>query len=106
MEDGASLAFFDAPEEPFEFKNQEDYDLHIALTIPADDLQPMLDKGKALGVESRGISEHGFVRSIYFRDPNGYVIELCSPPDASDGEVFNRSDAHNKVEAWQRSKSA
>ena len=108
MDDGSCLAFFDAPEEPFEFKNQKDYDLHIALTIPANDLQPMLDKGKALGIESRGISDHGFVRSIYFRDPNGYVIELCSPPDASHVEIFDRSDseAHNKVEAWQRSKPA
>ncbi len=106
MDDGSCLAFFDAPAEPFEFKDQEDYDLHIALTIHDDELQPMLDKGEAQGIESRGISEHGFVRSIYFRDPNGYVIELCSPPDSPDEEFFDPSDARNKVEAWQRSKSA
>ena len=38
----------------------------------------MLAKGKSWGIETRGISEHGFVRSIYFRDPNGYVIELTA----------------------------
>ena len=105
MDDGSCLAFFDAPDEPFEFKDQEDYDLHIALTVPEGDLQPMLDKGTAHGIESRGISEHGFVRSIYFRDPNGYVIELCAPPESPDSEFFNPTDAHNKVEQWQRSKS-
>ena len=63
---------------PFEFKAQHDYDLHIALEVPYEMLQPMLDKGKKAGIESRGISDHGFIHSIYFRDPNGYVIELTA----------------------------
>jgi catechol 2,3-dioxygenase-like lactoylglutathione lyase family enzyme len=29
--DGSYLAFFEAPDMPFEFKAQHDYDLHIAL---------------------------------------------------------------------------
>ena len=103
--DGSCLAFFDAPEEPFEFKEQQDYDLHIALTVPEDELQPMLDRGRALGIESRGISEHGFVRSIYFRDPNGYVIELCAPPESPSDEFFDPVDAHDKVVSWQSAKS-
>jgi catechol 2,3-dioxygenase-like lactoylglutathione lyase family enzyme len=31
MGDGSFLAFFEAPEYPFDFKDQHDYDLHIAL---------------------------------------------------------------------------
>ena len=37
---------------------------------------------------SRGLSDHGLIDSIYFRDPNGYVIELCAKRaghDALDG---------------------
>jgi catechol-2,3-dioxygenase len=34
-------------------------------------LDEMMAKGKRLGMETRGISDHHFVRSIYFRDPNG-----------------------------------
>ena len=30
MGDGSFLAFFDDPETPFEFKDQRDFDLHIA----------------------------------------------------------------------------
>ena len=78
MGDGSYLAFFEAPDRPFEFKDQHDFDLHIALEVEPDMLQPMLEKGRAAGIETRGISDHGMIDSIYFRDPNGYVIELTA----------------------------
>ena len=78
MDDGSCLAFFEAPDMPFEFKAQHDYDLHIALEVKHDDLLAMFEKGKRAGIETRGISDHGFIDSIYFRDPNGYVIELTA----------------------------
>jgi len=31
LDDGSYLAFFEAPDRPFEFKDQHDFDLHIAL---------------------------------------------------------------------------
>jgi len=78
LDDGSYLAFFEAPDMPFEWKAQQDFDLHIALEVEPPVLAEMLAKGKARGIETRGISDHGFVRSIYFRDPNGYVIELTA----------------------------
>ena len=39
----------------------------------------MYEKGNDYGIETRGIIDHGFIKSIYFRDPNGYVIELTYP---------------------------
>ena len=78
LDDGSYLAFFEAPDMPFEFKHQHDYDLHIALEVEEPALEPMMAKGKARGIETRGISDHGFIHSIYFRDPNGYVIELTA----------------------------
>ena len=38
----------------------------------------MYDKGKIKNIETRGISDHGFISSVYFRDPNGYVVELAA----------------------------
>ena len=38
----------------------------------------MFEKGKKEKIDTRGISDHGFISSIYFRDPNGYVIELAT----------------------------
>jgi catechol 2,3-dioxygenase-like lactoylglutathione lyase family enzyme len=78
LDDGSYLAFFEVPGTPFEWKPQHDYDLHIALEVEPPVLDAMLAKGRALGIESRGIADHGFIRSIYFRDPNGYVIELTA----------------------------
>ena len=78
LDDGSHLAFFEAPDMPFDFKPQHDYDLHIALEVDAPVLPEMLARGKAQGIETRGVSDHGFIDSIYFRDPNGYVVELCA----------------------------
>jgi len=82
--DGSFLAFFEVPDQPFEFKSQHDFDLHMALEVDPDTLDAMLAKGKAAGIETRGVADHGFVRSIYFRDPNGYVIELTAKTPAHD----------------------
>lgn len=78
MDDGSFLAFFEAPDMAFEFKPQHDFDLHIALEVTAAAREAMFAKGKAAGLEVRGVSDHHFIDSIYFRDPNGYVVELTS----------------------------
>ena len=99
LDDGSCLAFFEAPDMPFEFKRQHDYDLHIALEVKAQDLVAMLEKGKRAGIETRGISDHGFIDSIYFRDPNGYVIELTAKtPDHDD--AFQPASAREKLARW------
>jgi catechol 2,3-dioxygenase-like lactoylglutathione lyase family enzyme len=61
LDDGSFLAFFEAPDMPFEFKVQHDYDLHIALEVEYADLAKMLEKGQKAGIVSRGISDHGFI---------------------------------------------
>ena len=38
MDDGSFLAFFEAPDYPFDFKDQHDYDLHIALEVDHETL--------------------------------------------------------------------
>ena len=105
LDDGSCLAFFEAPDMPFEFKDQHDFDLHIALEVAPSQLQPMLEKGKAAGIETRGISDHTFIDSIYFRDPNGYVIELTAKRENHDAAMDPASnDARGKLDSWQASK--
>jgi|SRR5690606_4308020 len=105
MADGSFLAFFEAPDEPFDFKRQDDYDLHIALEVEHSDLEPMLERGKAAGIESRGISDHAFIDSIYFRDPNGYVIELTAKRSHHDEAVDpTKNGARERLDTWQRNK--
>ena len=105
MDDGSSLAFFEAPDVPFEFKKQHDFDLHIALEVTPQVLHDMFAKGKAAGIETRGITDHGFIDSIYFRDPNGYVIELTAKRDNHDEAMDPKaSNARGKLDTWQASK--
>ena len=53
LDDGSCLAFFEAPDMPFAFKDQHDFDLHIALEVDPDHLDRMFAKGKAEGREVR-----------------------------------------------------
>lgn len=107
MGDGSCLAFFEAPDRPFEFKAQHDYDLHIAVEVENDELHRMFEKGKAEGREVRGISDHGFIHSIYFRDPNGYVIELTAKqPGHEDALNPAKNGARRILDTWQKEKQA
>ncbi|MGB0748980.1 MAG: VOC family protein [Magnetospiraceae bacterium] len=107
MDDGSYLAFFEEPEHPFEFKKQRDFDLHIALEVSYADMMAMFDKGKAAGMEVRGVSDHRFIESIYFRDPNGYVIELTAKRDGHDAVMAEeKSNARQILDTWQETKPA
>jgi catechol 2,3-dioxygenase-like lactoylglutathione lyase family enzyme len=106
MDDGSCLAFFEAPDRPFDFKQQHDFDLHIAVEVSREDLDRMFEKGKKAGMETRGISDHQFIDSIYFRDPNGYVIELTAKTPEHDAEMDPASnDARAILERWQSRKA-
>ena len=107
MDDGSFLAFFEAPGQPFEFKEQHDFDLHIALEVDETTLKTMHAKGKAQGIHTRGIADHGFLHSIYFRDPNGYVVELTAKmPGHDDAMDRHTNNARGKLDAWQAAKLA
>lgn len=106
LKDGSYLAFFEVPGSPFEFKDQHDFDLHIALEVAPEALQPMLDKARERGIEARGPSDHGFIDSIYFRDPNGYVIELTAKTAEHDLMMDPATNgARAKLDRWQQAKS-
>ncbi|MEN9482920.1 MAG: hypothetical protein RJB37_800 [Pseudomonadota bacterium] len=64
-------------------------------------LHTMRDKGRAQGVDTRGIVDHGLFESLYFRDPNGYVVELCCPlPGHDEGMDPSRNRAREKLDGW------
>ena len=98
MDDGSCLAFFEVTDSEFDFKEQHDYDLHIALTVDPSTLETMLAKGKASGIDTRGPADHGFVHSLYFRDPNGYGVEVCAP---TGGGAFDHAASREPVKTCQ-----
>jgi catechol 2,3-dioxygenase-like lactoylglutathione lyase family enzyme len=105
LDDGSFLAFFDAPDTPFEFKVQHDFDLHIALEVAPEVLPVMLAKGQSQGMQVRGVADHGAMHSIYFRDPNGYVIELTAKTDIHDTDMDPlRNLARERLQDWTTAK--
>ena len=66
----------------------------------------MFAKGKAEGREVRGISDHKFIRSIYFRDPNGYVIELTAKVPGHESAMDPaKNHARDILNDWQATRS-
>ena len=59
----------------------------------------MYEKGKKNGIETRGIIDHGFIYSAYFRDPNGYVIELSSPNKSYKNQ--SKKEALHVLSKWK-----
>lgn len=105
MKDGSCLGFFEAPDMPFDFKTQHDFDLHIALEVPPADIPAWMEKGRALGMEVRGVSNHGMIDSIYFRDPDGYVIELAAKRPEHDAQMDPATNGARAVLSnWQATK--
>lgn len=105
MGGGSFLAFFEVPDQPFEFKKQHDHDLHIALVVDEASLAPMLARARGGGVEARGVADHAFLRSIYLRDPNGYVIELTAlAPGHEDAVDPTANGARARLDRWQAAK--
>jgi catechol 2,3-dioxygenase-like lactoylglutathione lyase family enzyme len=106
MDDGSCLAFFEAPGAPFEFKQQHDYDLHIALEVPFDALAATLTKARQHGIDVRGVADHKMIDSIYLRDPNGYVIELTAKRPDHDAQMDPaRNGARAQLARWQIDKA-
>ena len=74
-------------------------------TVPRDQLDALLEKGRSAGIETRGIADHDFIDSIYYRDPNGYVIELTARRDHHDEAMDpTKNAARANLEAWQMNK--
>jgi catechol-2,3-dioxygenase len=70
-------------------------------------LEPMMSRARQAGHEVRGISDHEFIRSIYIRDPNGYVVELTARLPGHDKAM---DPAKNKARAildrWEANRRA
>ena len=107
--DGSSIAFFDLgdgkPAEPS--PNTPAWVNHFAMKVDSvEALQKAKSRLEAAGVEVLGITDHGFVRSIYFFDPNGVRLEFAV--DTTEGRVppAERQAARQRLDAWTVEKTS
>jgi glyoxylase I family protein len=110
MADGSSLAFFDLGDnvtaEPS--PNTPRWCNHMALEVKSPEhLQAAHKRLVEAGVEVVGPLDHdGFVRSIYFFDPNGARLELTTPTASPAKLAEYRRDARAALDAWTNEKHA
>ena len=109
--DDCMLLIFDpayAEEEGHEIpRHGAEGDCHFAFRMEQDQLDAWRDYLIKQGVEIE--HDHQWpngARSIYFRDPNGYVIELTAKRDAHDSVMDpGRGEARATLDAWQAAKA-
>jgi glyoxylase I family protein len=109
LNDGSCLAFFQFkdPASSLEhsinkFGRVSPFGHHIALTVDGKDavldLKRRLDEAE---IETF-LTDHGYVYSVYFHDPNGLQVELTTTVDASDEMMSEAvSTAHATLERWR-----
>ncbi|SEA29106.1 VOC family protein [Paraburkholderia sartisoli] len=103
MADGSNIAFFDLGDntaaEPS--PNTPPWVNHIALRLATpDQLEAMKQRLVEHGIDVLGVTDHHFVRSIYFFDPNGFRLELTVPVAPAETLERYRMQARPALDAW------
>jgi hypothetical protein len=75
--------------------------LHLALNldVPIEEAMAVLDER---GIRYKGPIDRGYERSLYFRDPNGAVVELLTwitpvPDGVDEGDLIVAAQEHRKA---------
>lgn len=112
--DGSMLAFMHFADPEFAERMKaptQPMGIHLALAVTRELQAATVEKLRGAGVPVMEI-DHGFVRSIYFTDPNGLRVEFASDPDNVDeiyGEQADSAHAtmrqyiagdHRKTNRW------
>jgi catechol 2,3-dioxygenase-like lactoylglutathione lyase family enzyme len=108
LADGACIAFFDLGDnvkaEPS--PNTPAWVNHIAFKVPSvEALNIMKARLEANGVEVVGVTDHEFVHSIYFFDPNGVRLEFTTQVVGDDKMDGYAREAHGALKAWNEQKA-
>lgn len=109
MADGSNIAFFDLGDdtaaEPS--PNTPPWVNHIALRLGTlDELETMKRRLVDHGIDVLGITDHHFVRSIYFFDPNGFRLELTVPVAPAEALASYKHEAPAALRAWNAERRA
>jgi glyoxylase I family protein len=107
MRDGSHLAFFDLGDdvasEPS--PNTPKWVNHIALEVDTmEEVEEAKRRLEKAGIEVLGVTDHGFINSIYFFDPNGVRLELTVRTGSDEFHDQAKRDAHQRLSDWTSEK--
>ena len=109
MADGRYIAFFDLGDERATAKDPDtpQFANHLALAVDGErELLAAKARLDAAGLDVIGPMDHdGFVRSIYFWDPNGVRLELTYTIADAAAQKASQDSAHDQLRRWMESGS-
>ena len=109
LTDGSCVAFFDLGDDQASVPspNTPAWVNHLALRVGSlAEVAAAKERLEAAGVEVLGITDHHFVQSIYFFDPNGIRLELTYEIGPAEYLEQAKSEAHACLAAWNEDKAA
>ena len=109
MTDGSFIAFFDLGDDTAAdpSPNTPAWVNHIALRVGSvGEVEEAKRRLEAAGIKLIGVVDHGFVKSIYFFDPNGLRLELTYEQGPAEYMAEARESAHAQLAAWNEEKRA
>jgi len=109
MHDGSYIAFFDLGDDvkPLPSPNTPAWVNHLALELSSrEELAAAKQRLEAAGIEVVGITDHHFINSIYFFDPNGIRLELTVRTIEEEELERLGGNAAAQLAAWNAEKSA
>lgn len=108
MGDGSYIAFFDLGENemPLPSPNTPAWVQHFAIEASSvEDVLTMRGRLDEAGVRVTGLVDHGFVKSIYFFDPNGLRLEIAARTEPSGFLIDAAREARPAFDSWIRAKT-
>lgn len=107
MGDGSCIAFFDLGDDTAAAPspNTPAWVNHIALEVESiADVQRAKERLEAEGVKVLGITDHHFIQSMYFFDPNGLRVELTARSAKPEYMEEAQKEAKPRLDEWTRRK--
>jgi catechol 2,3-dioxygenase-like lactoylglutathione lyase family enzyme len=107
--DGSYIAFFDISDGRGATLSDDmpSWVHHFAMEVDSvEDVKAYKERLEAAGIEVLGVTDHHFVQSIYFFDPNGLRLEITARTETQDYMDEAKKSAHAQLAEWTRSKAA
>jgi glyoxylase I family protein len=110
MQDGSYVAFFDLGDDQGAdpSPNTPAWVNHMALHMDSvEEVERAKARLEAAGVDVIGVTDHKFIKSIYFFDPNGYRLELTHELAREEADYIAKKHAaaHGELSAWTEEKA-
>ena len=109
MGDGSFIAFFDLGDDLASdpSPNTPSWVNHLALRVDSlEKVQQAKQRLEAAGIDVVGVTDHGFINSIYFFDPNGIRLELTTQMHETQRDPAALRKTRARLDDWNARKQA